>query len=78
MKTEMFELFSYRNWAIDELIRYIRKHGDIHPLDAIEDFRYQMDLYACKTTSNVLNFAFSVAVDVARDALDVLQEQYIT
>lgn len=67
-----FEYQSYRRTAIEEIKQYLIEHKDQNPVDTIEDFRYQMDIFACNAKGDYANFMFSIYYDVATDILDVL------
>lgn len=73
VKKELFELRSYQRWALDEIEQYLSKHPYEHPIESLETFRYNMDFAATETKSAAANFAFSVAVDVVLDVLDILK-----
>ena len=72
LKKASFEYRSYCRSGIEELKDYLRKHPDQNPIDVIEEFRYQMDIFACKTKNGGANFMFSVYYDVATNILDEL------
>lgn len=71
-KRAYFEYQSFKSSAIEELMMYLIRHKNKNPIDAIEDFRYQMDCFACKTRNGIANFIFSVYYDVVTDVLDQL------
>lgn len=77
VKKELFELRSYQRWALDEIERYLLEHSYEHPIDTLETFHYNMDFAATETKSASANFAFSVAVDIVLDVLDILKAAYI-
>lgn len=67
-----FERQSYTRSAMDEIRFYLMGHENENPITAVEDFRYMVDCFACKTKNGEANFMFSVYYDVATDILDVL------
>lgn len=67
-----FEYQSYNYSAINEIRDYLTEHKNEDPIKAIEDFRYQMDCFACESRTGVANFMFSIYYDVATDVLDEL------
>lgn len=72
IKRGEFEYESYKYSGIDEIKLYLMKHKGEDPIQAVENFRYMMDEFACKATTSSANFMFSVYYDVATDVLDVL------
>lgn len=72
LKKVDFEYQSYKRSGINEIILYLLDHTDQKPIDAVEDFRYLMDKFACETKNGGANFMFSIYYDVATDILDVL------
>ena len=67
-----FEYQSYKRSAIDEIKIWLLDHRDQNPIDAVEDFRHQVDIFACETKNGGANFMFSIYYDVATDVLDML------
>lgn len=67
-----FEYQSYKHSAMNEIKFYLLEHQNENPISAIENFRYQMDCFACGTENGIANFMFSVYYDVATDVLDTL------
>lgn len=67
-----FEYQSYKRSAMEEIKIYLMEHKDEDPVFAMENFRYQMDCFACETKNGNANFMFSIYYDVATDVLDVL------
>lgn len=67
-----FEYKSYKHSALEEIKRYLIKHNKEDPIKMLEEFRYQMDCFACETKNPTANFMFSVYYDVATDVLDTL------
>ena len=65
-----FEYQSYKRSAMDEIKKYLIEHKDEDPIDAMENFRHQMDCFACETKNGNANFMFSIYYDVATDVLD--------
>lgn len=67
-----FEYQSYARSAMDEIRFYLMEHENENPITAVENFRYMVDGFACKTKNGGANFMFSVYYDIASDVLDVL------
>lgn len=67
-----FEYKSYQHSALEEIKRCLIRHNKEDPIKMLEEFRYQMDCFACETKNPTANFMFSVYYDVATDVLDVL------
>lgn len=67
-----FEYKSYQHSAIVEIKRYLMEHNKEDPIKMLEEFRYQMDFFACETKNPTANFMFSVYYDVATDVMDTL------
>lgn len=67
-----FQEASYKRWAAREIRDYLDRHRKHEPINAVEEFRYSMDQFACSTKNPRKNFMFSVAYDVATDILDML------
>lgn len=67
-----FEYKSYQCSALEEIERYLTKHNKEDPIEMLEEFRYQMDCFACETKNPTANFMFSVYYDVATDVMDTL------
>lgn len=67
-----FKCQSYQHAAIEEIKLYLLEHKNQDPLSAIEDFRYQVDCFACEAQDGDTNFMFSIYYDVATDILDIL------
>lgn len=63
---------SYSSSAIKEIKFYLMEHKNEDAINAIENFRYLMDCFACEARNGSANFMFSVYYDVATDVLDVL------
>lgn len=68
-KIEWFEEESIKKWAANEVLEYVRDHGEISPTLAIEEFIYAMDYYSCMNmnTSRI----FSTAKIIGEDILDI-------
>lgn len=66
-----FEYASYGRSAIKEIKKYLIEHKDESPISALEDFRHQMDCFACNTKDGNTNFMFSIYYDVATTVLDM-------
>lgn len=75
LKRSVFEYQSYKRSAINEIKLYLIEHKNENPIDVMEDFRYQMDCFACETKNGNTNFMFSIYYDVATDILDALLEE---
>lgn len=73
MKKDTFDFLSYQRWALGEIEAYITEHQDQHPIDSVEEFRYEMDCWAARTNSERVNYICNIACDVAIDVLDVLK-----
>lgn len=67
-----FEYKSYQHSALEEIKRYLIKHNKEDPIKTLEDFRCQVDCFACETKNPTANFMFSVYYDVTTDVLDTL------
>lgn len=67
-----FEYKSYQHSALGEIRQYLIRHNKENPIKMLEEFRYQMDVFACETKNPTANFMFSVYYDVATDVLDTL------
>lgn len=67
--TDRFEQRAYSLWAIEEIIRILDTDDSKHPVDLISDFADRMDTYAC-TGNKEVSWIFSIAYDVAMNALD--------
>lgn len=66
-----FEYMSYERSAIKEIKKYLIEHKNESPISALENFRYQMDCFACNTKDGGANFMFSIYYDVATNVLDM-------
>lgn len=67
-----FYYTSYESWALREVKTYLMIHSDQNPIDALDEFRYQMDCAAVNAKTETTNFIFSICYDVATDVLDNL------
>lgn len=68
-----FELLSYQRWVINEIKIELLNHQKEHPIDILEKMLYNFDKHSCETTSEDVNYIFSIACDVIRDVLDVFK-----
>ena len=66
-KKQLLAQRSYEQWALDELVRWLKKSKK-NPIDATEEFCKRMDDYACMSG----NIMFSIAYDAGLYALDTL------
>lgn len=73
MKRVNFDLSSYQQAAFKEMEVYIISNMNIDPIEAIENFRYETDCYACSAKTPTANFMFSVYCEMAENVLDVLR-----
>lgn len=71
-KKERFIYQSYAKSAINEIKTYLKKYNKENVMDVLEDFRYQMDCFACESRNSDANFMFSVYYDVVTDVIDTL------
>lgn len=76
MRKEQFQLLSYQNWAMDELILQIQQNIMCHPYDVVEEFHYNMVSHSVETDSPTVSYMFSIAADVALDVLDVFHASF--
>ncbi len=74
-KKIQFEMESYGHSAINEIKYQLLIHQNEDPISVLEQFRHQMDCFACKTKNGDTNFMFSVYYDVATDVIDCLLER---
>ena len=79
--SSQFLIYSYRRWAIKDLIETIEndiyferhlKNTGIDPIYFMERYREKMDSFACLAKTEKTNLIFSVAYDLATDVLDEL------
>ena len=63
-------MHSYARWAVKQLITKISDNPDITPLSIVENFKRQMNEYACR--NKISGIIFSIAYDVAEDVTDKL------
>ncbi len=61
---------SYSRWAATELLKILQDKENIPPLIILEDFKSQMDNYACMNRAS--SYIFSVAYDMAECIIDQL------
>lgn len=66
------EMDSYMRWAIREVLNYVVQHPELPVTEAVEEFRFKMDHFACSAKKSLQSFVFSVAYDVSTDVLDNL------
>lgn len=72
VKPEVFTMLSAKRWAVLELKEFSRKKIGIAPVYIVEEFRQEMDKYACIAKDETAKFMFSTAYDVVTDILDML------
>ncbi len=75
IKKSQFIYDSLLRSGMEEIKYYLSEHCDQNPITAIEEFRHQMDVFACRTKSGDASFMFSVYYDVATSVLDVMLEK---
>jgi hypothetical protein len=63
-------MHSYARWAIKEIMKRINANPSTSPLTVVENFKRQMNEYACK--NKISGIIFSIAYDVAEDITDKL------
>lgn len=68
----LFKAQSYSASAFDELIRYIKRNDSQNLIEAVEEFRYKMDIFAACARSEEANFMFSCMYDAMTDFLDYI------
>jgi hypothetical protein len=72
MDRTRFMYQAYANWAIIDIKIDVLRHLNESPIETVEKYRDKMNDYSCETKISDLNFAFSIAYDVATDVLDCL------
>lgn len=70
-KYREFQQDVYTKWALREILNILIKRQDQPPLQVLEEFKEQMDEYACSGDSKY-NYMFSVAYDTAQWVIDLL------
>ena len=69
-KTAEFAYASYSLTTLIEILEYLRRSPDISPIIILEEYRDQMDDYACR---NIIgSYMFSVAYDTVTNIIDEL------
>lgn len=71
---ERLEDASYCNWALDELVAYVKKHPYKDRFSAVDEFARKMRNYMRKYRRT--QRMFFVAADVADDIADILRYSY--
>ena len=66
----VFKQRSHAKWAAKEVLKYVIKHKELTPIEAVSNFAKLMDYYSCKNPHT--SYVFSVANDIAVDILDML------
>lgn len=68
-----FRFLSYKRSGLIELRNYVQNHEEFDDiLDAIEEYRWMVDVIACGAKTDNKNFMFSTFYDVATEVLDML------
>lgn len=73
-KREVFDLYSYSIWSLQELKDYVMCHycHGIYDIQYyIEEFRDMMDKFACSANTEITNYMFSLAYDEVTNFLDL-------
>lgn len=69
-----FRKRSYGRWAAEEILKSIKRHPDISPMQTVEEFVRATDKFSgIEHDERNDSFIFSVAHDVATDILDILR-----
>ena len=72
-KRSVFDLYSYSIWTLNELKDYVLFHYCHEKYDIeyyIEEFRKQMDEFACSAKTELTKYMFSLAYDETTNFLD--------
>lgn len=69
-----FRKRSYGRWMAEEILKSIKSHPDIWPIQIVEEFVRKTDEFSgIEHDERNDSFIFSVAHDIATDILDILR-----
>lgn len=71
-KRDRFVYASFSHSAIEEIKLYLIENKNKDPIESIENFRHQVDLFCCRAENNAIKNMFSIYYDVGTHVLDVL------
>lgn len=67
-----FYFFAYQKWTLEEIQRKIIDHPNQSVITLLENFRDDLDDFACIALTPEANEQFSTAYDICTDILDMV------